>query len=83
MQTSRPATDLLLERLAETVKQVQEHDHPDRAADIYCLNLVAWMGEHMGSVLARLEAEQVEVRNLRDRLSALADEFTEHLKVQQ
>lgn len=71
----RPATDLLLADLAQCVKDVREHDHPYRD-DFYCPNLVAYMGERMGSVLKRLADEQAAVRNLKDRLNALADEAT-------
>ncbi|MFF9285448.1 hypothetical protein [Streptomyces griseosporeus] len=49
----KPASDGLLEQLAESVRDRREHDHPTWE-DLYCLNLVSFMGERMGTVLRRL-----------------------------
>jgi hypothetical protein len=70
----RPATDLLIIQLAETVQQVRDHEHPERGEDLYCLNLHAYMGERMAAVLKRLADTQAEVRSWKDRHTALADE---------
>ena len=76
MADQRPATDLLLGQLAECVKDVRAHQHPERGEDLYCLNLHAFMGERMAAVLKRLADEQAEVRKLQGRIVALADEAT-------
>lgn len=70
----RPATDLLILHLRETVGQIREHQHPERG-DLFCLNLTSYLGERMGHVLQRLADEQAEVRKWKERNTALADEF--------
>ncbi|MEU6206390.1 hypothetical protein ABZ814_22730 [Micromonospora musae] len=72
----RPATDLLIANLRETVGQIQAHEHPERGGDLYCLNLTSYMGDRMGPVLRRLTDEQAETRKWQERNTALADEFT-------
>ena len=76
MSEQRPATDLLLGSLADCVKDVREHQHPERGEDFYCLNLHAFMGERMAAVLRRVADEQAKVRELQERVAALADEAT-------
>ncbi|MFH9403318.1 hypothetical protein ACH4JS_26735 [Streptomyces sp. NPDC017638] len=66
---AQPATSRLLEQLAESVRDRREHDHPTWE-DLYCLNLVSWMGERMGPVLRRLldaEARVAELEAERER----------------
>jgi hypothetical protein len=72
----RPAADLLIAQLGETVTQVKTHEHPTSGEDFYCLNLVSWLGERMGPVLRRLADEQVATREWKARYDALAAEFT-------
>lgn len=72
----RPATDLLLAQMRETVGEIQAHVHPKGTEDFFCLNLTSWLGERMGPVLRRLADEQAEARSWKDRNTALADEFT-------
>lgn len=71
-----PATDLVIAQLRTTCADLREHDHP-RHEDFYCLNLTAFMGERMAYVLRRLADAEAEVRALKDRLTALADEAFE------
>ncbi|MER8083794.1 hypothetical protein ABTZ57_01195 [Streptomyces sp. NPDC094048] len=49
----QPASDALLLSFAESVRNCREHEHP-RWEDIYCANLVAYMGERIAPVLRRL-----------------------------
>lgn len=72
------ATDLLIARMNATVREVREHEHP-RGEDFFCLNLVAWMGERMGPVLERIEAEQKEAATWKKRHTALAEEAAGYL----
>ncbi|WP_327029741.1 hypothetical protein OG989_04245 [Micromonospora sp. NBC_01740] len=72
----RPATDLLIAQMRETLGEIQAHEHPTRGEDFYCLNLVSWLGERMGPVLRRLADEQSETFKWRQKHTALADEFT-------
>ncbi len=59
-----PATDDLIAHLTATVEQVRTHDHQPNGQDIYCLNLVAYMGERMGPVLRRLAEAEAGLRGL-------------------
>lgn len=61
------ATDALLVQLAGTVRDRREHDHHHGGIteDLYCMNLAAYAGERMGTVLARLAAAE-------DRLDVIA-----------
>lgn len=72
-----PATDLLLGRLAGTVVEQREHQHPTegQGPDLHCLNLTSFMGDRMGAVLRRVADEQSEVFKERQRATALAEEF--------
>lgn len=74
----RPATDLLIGQMRETLGEIQEHAHPEQGEDFYCLNLVSWLGERMGPVLRRLADEQAETKSWKGRHAALAEE-ADHL----
>lgn len=71
----RPATDLMIAHLRETVAEMRAHQHPERGGDLFCLNLTSYLGERMGGVLRRLADEQAETRKWQERHTALADEF--------
>ncbi|MEV4197062.1 hypothetical protein [Micromonospora globbae] len=71
----RPATDLLIAHLAETLAEMRAHQHPERGGDLFCLNLTSYLGERMGPVLRRLADEQTAARQWQERHTALADEF--------
>ncbi|WP_051905958.1 MULTISPECIES: hypothetical protein [Streptomyces] len=60
---AKPATDRLLEQLAESVRDRREHKHPTWE-DLFCLNLVSWAGERMGPVLRRLLDAEARVAEL-------------------
>jgi hypothetical protein len=60
---AKPVTDALLVRLGESVRDRREHEHP-KWEDLYCLNLVSWMGERMGPVLRRLLDAEARVAEL-------------------
>lgn len=49
-----PADDALLADLAEAVRDVHGHEHQAVADDLFCANLLGWMGQRMPAVLARL-----------------------------
>ncbi|MFI8942669.1 hypothetical protein [Streptomyces syringium] len=68
--TRTPASDQLIHGLAESVRDVREHQHSVAAEDIYCGNLRGWMGERMGPVLVRLLAAEAEVARLRNEGAA-------------
>ncbi|MFD4787855.1 hypothetical protein ACFWN1_12535 [Streptomyces sp. NPDC058459] len=51
---AKPATPGLLASFAQTVRDRREHDHTTQREDWYCLNLSAYMGERMATVLRRL-----------------------------
>ena len=72
-----PATDLLLGRLVDTVVDCRDHEHPDEGSgpDLYCLNLMSFMGDRMAAVLRRIADEQSEVFKERQRATALAEQF--------
>jgi hypothetical protein len=63
---SKPASDLLVEDLAKTFLDCLAHDHPERGEDLYCLNLVAYMGERIGPILARLREAEAAIQRVRD-----------------
>lgn len=52
--TAKPATDRLLQQLAQSVRDRSEHDHTTQREDWFCMNLTSFMGERMGPVLRRL-----------------------------
>jgi hypothetical protein len=60
---ARPARDGLVVQIAEAVRDVREHEHP-RWEDLYCLNLLSFMGERMGPVLRRLLDAEARVAEL-------------------
>ncbi|MFJ5914996.1 hypothetical protein ACIQFW_04255 [Streptomyces ardesiacus] len=70
---AKPATARLVEQLAKSVRDRREHDHPEWE-DLYCLNLVSWMGERMGPVLRRLLDAEDRIERRRSRLVALQND---------
>ncbi|THA28263.1 hypothetical protein E4198_00165 [Streptomyces sp. RKND-216] len=58
---AKPATDRLLRQLAESVRDVREHDHPSQNEDLYCSNLTSWMGDRTAVVLRRLLDAEAQV----------------------
>jgi hypothetical protein len=69
----RPVSDLVLLAVRDAARDVRVHDHP-ASTDLYCLNLLAFMGERMAAVLRRLADAEAEVRTWKDRCAALADD---------
>lgn len=63
----KPASDGLIAQLGESVRDVREHEHP-KWEDLYCLNLVSFMGERMGPVLRRLLDAEARVAELEAEL---------------
>lgn len=64
---AKPATAELIAGLAKTVRDVREHEHPTWE-DLYCLNLLSYMGERMGPVLRRLLDAEARVAELETKL---------------
>ncbi|MGX1116344.1 hypothetical protein RKD37_001707 [Streptomyces ambofaciens] len=60
---AKPATDSLIAGMAKAIRDRREHEHP-AWEDLYCLNLVSWMGERMGPVLRRLLDAEARVTEL-------------------
>ncbi|MEV8638955.1 hypothetical protein AB0395_45605 [Streptosporangium sp. NPDC051023] len=85
---NRAATDELIDHLAETVldREAHEHPKPGQGEDLYCLNLTAWMGERMKSVLVRLreaESERDRLRAERNTAVATVAELAQRLATQE
>lgn len=75
---AQPARNSLLTSLGESIRDRREHEHPTWE-DLFCLNLVSYMGERMAPVLRRLlDAEarvaELEQRNDRRRVRLIAAE---------
>lgn len=70
---AKPATDALLQHLAEAVRDRREHKHPQRD-DLYCFNLVAFAGERMAYVIRRLADAEAELTQLRGRVAELQED---------
>ncbi|MFE6408208.1 hypothetical protein ACFVOR_14880 [Streptomyces sp. NPDC057837] len=68
-----PATAGLVERLAQSVRDRREHQHPTWE-DLFCLNLVSWAGERMGPVLRRLLDAEARVAELEAHLATARTE---------
>lgn len=64
---AKPASDGLLLQLGESVRDQREHEHP-KWEDLFCLNLVSFMGERMGTVLRRLLDAEARVSDLEAEL---------------
>lgn len=60
---AKPATTGLVQQTAKSVHDRAVHEHPTWE-DLYCLNLVSWMGERMGPVLRRLLDAEARVAEL-------------------
>lgn len=48
------ASNALLLELASSVEQCRTHDHRGHGEDLFCGNLLGWIGERIGPVLRRL-----------------------------
>ncbi|MFJ5259128.1 hypothetical protein ACIQAC_01455 [Streptomyces sp. NPDC088387] len=64
-----PATTGLIVSLVKAIRNVREHDHPTWE-DLYCFNLLSFMGERMGPVLRRLLNAEARVAELEQLLAA-------------
>lgn len=51
--------DPFVAEMRKCAEKVKTHEHP-QGSDIYCLNLVAYMGERMDGMIRRLDAAQAE-----------------------
>lgn len=51
-------TESELAILEKAAADVRAHQHPERGEDLYCLNLVAWLGERVGPVLTSVRELQ-------------------------
>ncbi|MFB7162273.1 hypothetical protein [Streptomyces sp. NPDC056242] len=67
---AKPARDGVIATLAKATAQVREHEHP-KWDDLYCFNLVSYMGERMAPVLRRLVDSEAEAERLRARVAEL------------
>ncbi|MFJ4678992.1 hypothetical protein [Kitasatospora sp. NPDC088783] len=65
-----PATDSLLQQLAESVRGRREHQHPVHE-DWYCFNQASWAGERIGFVIRRLLDAESEAGRLHRCLADL------------
>ncbi|AQS70890.1 hypothetical protein [Streptomyces pactum] len=63
LASAKPASTELVAGLAKTVRDVRDHQHP-AWEDLYCLNLLSYMGERMGPVLRRLLDAEARVAEL-------------------
>ncbi|MFH9014009.1 hypothetical protein ACH4C6_21840 [Streptomyces sp. NPDC017943] len=68
---ARPATARLVQHMAQAVHDRATHEHP-AWEDLYCLNLVSWLGERMAPVLRRLVDAEARVAELETDLAAKA-----------
>ncbi|MEU3096588.1 hypothetical protein ABZ690_17770 [Streptomyces sp. NPDC006967] len=68
LATVKPASTQLVAGLAKAVHDVREHEHP-QWEDLYCLNLLSYMGERMGPVLRRLLDAEARVAALETDLT--------------
>ncbi|WP_156325814.1 hypothetical protein [Nonomuraea sp. SBT364] len=61
--SSRPASDQLIEHLAEAVQERLAHEHPQPGGgeDFFCLNHTSYMGERMGAVLVRVRERDAQI----------------------
>lgn len=60
---AKPATTGLVQQMAKAVHDRAIHEHPTWE-DLYCLNLVSWLGERMAPVLRRLLNAEARVAEL-------------------
>lgn len=60
---AKPATTGLVLHMAKAVHDRATHEHPTWE-DLYCLNLVSWLGERMAPVLRRLLDAEAHVAEL-------------------
>ncbi|MFF5980892.1 hypothetical protein ACFY78_18805 [Streptomyces olindensis] len=60
---AKPATTSLVQHMAKAVHDRATHEHPTWE-DLYCLNLVSWLGERMAPVLRRLLEAEARIAEL-------------------
>ncbi|GCD38031.1 hypothetical protein OEIGOIKO_05841 [Streptomyces chrestomyceticus JCM 4735] len=70
---AKSASAELIVSFGQTVTNVREHEHP-KWEDLYCLNLVSFMGERMAPVLRRLLDAESEAERLRATRAAIVAE---------
>lgn len=81
---AKPATPGLVQHMAKAVHDRAAHEHPTWE-DLYCLNLVSWLGERMAPVLRRLLDAETQVAGLlaeRHSTNESLSEVAEALRVQ-
>lgn len=66
----------LILRMRDMIRDVEQHEHPVGGADtdIFCLNLIACMGDRMKHVLRILDEAQAELDDERKRGNAPAED---------
>lgn len=74
---AKPATPGLLVQLADSARQVREHDHATQREDFFCLNQTSWAGGRIAPVLRRLLDADAEVDRKRAALSEACDQIAE------
>lgn len=60
---AQPARDGVIATLAKATANVREHEHP-QWDDLYCFNLVSYMGERMAPALRRLLDAEARIAEL-------------------
>ncbi|MFC4506598.1 MULTISPECIES: hypothetical protein [Streptomyces] len=68
MGDAQPARNSLLMSFGKAIQDSCEHEHP-KWEDLFCRNLVAYMGEKAAPILRRLLDAEAEVDGLRDELA--------------
>lgn len=69
---AQPATDGLLESFGKSIADRSEHSHP-KWEDLFCMNLLSYMGERAAPVLRRLLDAEAHAQELRAERAAFAD----------
>ena len=57
--------------LRKAVEDIRTHQHQEKGEDLFCLNLVCWLGERMGPVLDTLSESENSRRALVAELAEL------------
>lgn len=74
MTTDHTKNTLIL-RMRDTLREIEQHDHETAVlGDVHCLNLKAFMGDHMVHVLRILGEAQADLDDERKRGNALAED---------
>lgn len=68
---AKPATPALLVQLADSSRQVREHDHSAQREDWFCMNQTSWAGGRIATVLRRVLDSDAEIQQLRSRVAEL------------